>query len=120
MLRCWAPKNDADSRGEPALAKAFKDLQSYSLPCVRLRLPPMERVVVMMPVVQTGTLHGRYLTRRPTTVNYPIAWLTPRETRGKYRTMIARRTAQHCCPLCCGMCARSSGSGRGCGAVTAG
>ena len=113
-------KHDADSRGEPALAKAFKDLQSYSLPCLRLRLPPMERVVVMMPVVQTGTLHGRYLTRRLTTVNYPIAWLTRRETRGKYRTMIARRTAQHCCPLCCGMCARSSGSGRGCGAVTAG
>jgi len=26
---------------------------------VRLRLPPVERVVVMMPVVQTGTLHSR-------------------------------------------------------------
>jgi len=32
----------------------------YELPvaCVRLRLPPMERVVVMMPVVQAGKLHS--------------------------------------------------------------
>ena len=54
------PKNTTPTPEESRrLAKAFKDLQSYSLPCVRLRLPPMERVVVMMPVVQTGTLHGR-------------------------------------------------------------
>jgi len=33
----------------------------YELPvaCLRLRLPPMERVVVMMPVVQAGKLHSR-------------------------------------------------------------
>ena len=53
------PENTTPTPREPARAKAFKDLQSYPLPCVRLRLPPMERVVVMMPVVQTGTLHGR-------------------------------------------------------------
>ncbi len=53
------PENTTPTPREPAWAKAFKDLQSYPLPCVRLRLPPMERVVVMMPVVQTGTLHGR-------------------------------------------------------------
>ena len=51
-------KHDADSGGA-GVGECIQGSTSYPLPCVRLRLPPMEWVVVMMPVVQTGTLHGR-------------------------------------------------------------
>jgi hypothetical protein len=53
--------------------------------------------------------------RAPAPVAYPNGWLTARRRDFMYAAMSWFRTA--CCPLC-SMCARSSGSGRGCGAVS--
>jgi len=50
-------KHDADPGG-PASAMDSRST-GYSLPCVRLRLPPSNGVVMVVPVVQTRTLHGR-------------------------------------------------------------
>ena len=53
------PENTTPTPEGAGVGESIQGSTSYPLPCVRLRLPPMEWVVVMMPVVQTGTLHGR-------------------------------------------------------------
>jgi len=52
------PKKHDAGPGGPASAMDSRSTR-YSLPCVRLRLPQSNGVVMVVPVMQTGTPHDQ-------------------------------------------------------------